>query len=264
MHFFIDILKGIGIGAGAILPGISSGVLCVIFGIYEKLVDSVLGIFKDFKKNFFYLFPFAIGSIIGVILFGKVLNYLFINYEVPTKVLFVGLILGCIPTLLKEANSKNEGFYLHDLLFTLSSFLLGIFMVLLEHNFSDNLAMIHSSNPIWLAISGFCMSIGIVVPGISSTVILMCLGSYYTYLQAVSSLSFAVLIPMGIGCIIGGILFLKIIQFLLKNYHRQTLYTIIGFVLGSVLVLFPGFETIGLLEVLVFIIGLFIAFKFER
>jgi len=61
MDFINRFLKGTAIGAGAILPGISSGVLCVIFGIYQKLVDSVLGIFKDFKKNFIFLLPIGIG-----------------------------------------------------------------------------------------------------------------------------------------------------------------------------------------------------------
>jgi len=61
MDFINRFLKGTAIGAGAILPGISSGVLCVIFGIYQKLVDSVLGIFKDFKNNFIFLLPIGIG-----------------------------------------------------------------------------------------------------------------------------------------------------------------------------------------------------------
>ena len=66
MKFILDVIKGVFIGSGAILPGISSGVFCIIFGIYEKLVDSILNIFKDFKKNFAFLFPIALGGIIGV------------------------------------------------------------------------------------------------------------------------------------------------------------------------------------------------------
>lgn len=102
MKFILDVIKGVFIGSGAILPGISSGVFCVIFGIYEKLVDSVLNIFKDFKKNFAFLFPIALGGIIGVLLVSKLLKFLFATYPMPTNFCFIGLIIGSMPILLKK------------------------------------------------------------------------------------------------------------------------------------------------------------------
>ena len=102
LKFLFDYLKGIAIGAGAILPGISSGVLCVIFGIYEKLIDSVLNIFKDFKTNFKFLLPIGLGGVTGILLFGKILKYLFYTYPMQTKFAFIGLIIGCIPILFKK------------------------------------------------------------------------------------------------------------------------------------------------------------------
>ena len=116
MKFLFDYLKGIAIGAGAILPGISSGVLCVIFGLYEKLINSVLNIFKDFKTNFKFLLPIGLGGVTGILLFGKILKYLFNSFPMQTKFAFIGLIIGCIPILFKKANSK-KGFRLHYLLF---------------------------------------------------------------------------------------------------------------------------------------------------
>ena len=80
MNFIKRTIMGIAIGAGAILPGISSGVLCLIFGIYEKLLDSILNFFKDIKNNFKFLLPIGIGGILGVVLFSKVLNFFFVNY----------------------------------------------------------------------------------------------------------------------------------------------------------------------------------------
>lgn len=71
MKFIIDFIKGIAIGAGAILPGISSGVICVIFGVYEKLLNSVLNFFKNIKENFQLLFPIGLGCIIGIVIFRK-------------------------------------------------------------------------------------------------------------------------------------------------------------------------------------------------
>ena len=74
MNFILNFCMGILIGAGAILPGISSGVLCVIFGIYEKLVNSVLNLFKNFKEHFLLLFPISLGIFIGVLALANILK----------------------------------------------------------------------------------------------------------------------------------------------------------------------------------------------
>ena len=107
LSFIKDIFKGICIGAGAILPGISSGVFCVILGIYDKLVSSVLNLFKDFKKNFLYLLPFGIGAFIGIILFGNLLKFLYTSYPMQTKYSFIGLILGSIPLMIKDVHKSR-------------------------------------------------------------------------------------------------------------------------------------------------------------
>lgn len=257
MKYIRDIFKGIAIGAGAILPGISSGVLCVIFGIYEKLVNSILDIFHDFKSHLRFLLPLFIGGILGVIAFGNLLSYLFASFEVPTKFIFMGLILGSIPALFNQAN-KNKGFRLHYLFYTFVAFVIGIWMIQLENYLSHSLLPTSANSFIYLILSGFSMSVGVVVPGVSSSVILMCLGIYDVYLHAISSLDFSILIPMGIGLVTGCLLFLFIIRYLLKHYYCQTFYTIIGFVLGSILILFPGF-TFDFLHIASFI-GFILAF----
>lgn len=257
--FFIGIL----IGTGAILPGISSGVICVITGIYDKLIDSIFNLFKDFKKNFLYLFPIALGGFIGVFLFGNILKSLFNMFPIPTSFCFIGLILGSIPILVKKINSEHT-FKLHYLLFTLVAFVLGYFLVFLENSFSFNFSGDFSFS--FLVLSGFIMSIGVVVPGISNTVILMCLGVYHIYIDAIATLNLSILIPMGIGLIVGCIIFLFIIKYLLKHFYMQTYYTIIGFTLGSVLVLFTplNFDFVGILSVLLMLIGFIIAGKLEK
>ena len=199
MNFILDFFKGILIGAGAILPGISSGVFCVIFGIYEKLVNSILNLFHDFKKNIIFLFPLALGGIVGVLLVGKLLNFLFRAYPMPTKFCFIGLILGSVPILFKKANG-SKGFRLHYLTFLIFAFLLGVLSIRLE-KILPQLFNIQLSNSyfFYLISAGFLMSVGIVVPGVSSSVILMSLGVYTTYLNAVSSINFHILFPLGIG-----------------------------------------------------------------
>lgn len=238
MNFILYIIKGIALGAGAILPGISSGVLCVIFGFYEKLIDSVLNFFKDIKTNFTFLFPIFIGVAIGIILFGNILKYLFITFPFQTNFAFIGLILGCIPSLLKNVNEKSN-FRLHYLLYTITTFSLTLTLLIIEKYFVTNTFHINT-NYLYLTFAGFLMSIGVVVPGVSSSVILMILGVYNLYLEAVSSVNLFVLIPMGIGVIIGGFIFLKLIKYCLDRFFAQTYYSILGFVLGSILILYPG------------------------
>ncbi len=239
MNFLLDYFKGILIGAGAILPGISSGVFCVIFGIYEKLVDTVLNFFHDFKKNLIFLLPLFLGGVTGILLVGKILNFLFIVHPMPTKFCFIGLILGSIPVLFKKAN-QEKGFRIHYLIFLMASFFIGILSIKLEHILPQLFNLeISESYFFYMVLAGFLMSVGIVVPGVSSSVILMSLGIYNIYLSSIATFNISILVPLGIGVVIGSIVFLKIIQFLLNNYYTATFYIIIGFVLGSVLVIYP-------------------------
>ena len=259
MNFIKDIAKGIAIGAGAILPGISSGVICVIFGIYETLLNCVLNFFKDIKQNFKILFPIVLGVFLGILLFGNILKYIFYAYPIQTKFIFIGLILGNIPSLLKKACEKHT-FKLSYILYFLLTFSIGIGLVLFENTLTTT-----SSNTeytyTFLIISGFLMSAGVIIPGISSTLILMLLGVYDAYLISVSSIYLPVLIPMGIGLLIGSIICMKLIKFLLDKFHVQTFFCIIGFTLGSIFVLYPGFtfDINGLISILSLCLGLCIS-----
>lgn len=156
MKFLSNCLKGVTIGAGAILPGISSGVFCVIFGIYEKLLDSILNFFGDIKNNFKFLFPILIGVGFGIILFGNLLNYCLYQFPIHTKSIFIGLILGSIPALLKEVHSKKK-YKPSCLIFFFLALFLGIGCIFLENSLE-----IHSIDSIsfpYLMLCGFFMSI---------------------------------------------------------------------------------------------------------
>ena len=259
MNGFLNVVKGIFIGAGAIIPGVSSGVLCVIFGIYEKLLDAVLNFFKDIKKNIKFLFPIALGVGIGVLLFSNILNYLLYEFPIQTKSIFIGLILGTIPSLIKEVNEKAT-FKPQNVFYLLIALAIGIITVIVENQMDivsngDNISIMY------LVMCGAIMSLGIVVPGVSSTIILMLLGVYSVYLQSVANLYLPVLIPMGIGLVLGSIIVMKLTKKLLEKYYAQTFYSIIGFTIGSIFVLLPQgmtwLETI--LCVLCVILGVYVS-----
>jgi len=241
--------------------GISSGVICIVLGLYEKLLNSVLNFFKDIKGNFKFLFPIASGALIGIILFSNIILYCFNVIPCQTKSLFIGLLLGSIYIL----SRSNIEYYINNKsnkTTFLICFLIGIGMIYLENIITFSAEYVANEySPLVLVLCGFFMSIGIIVPGVSSTVILMILGVYSTYLSAVSIVNMNVLLPMIIGIGLGSLIFMKIIQILLNKYHSQTMFGIIGFSLGSVLILFPGYSfnfesIIGLvLLVLGFVIG---------
>ena len=254
LNFLKSFIKGIAIGAGAILPGISSGVLCVIFGIYEKLLDCVLNFFKNVKKNFIFLFPIALGVFCGVLLFGNILKYVFYAFPVQSKFLFIGLILGSVPALLKKA-CTNQVFKFKYLVYLLMSFFIGVLLVFLENKLNISSAT-NEYSYLFIAFSGFLMSAGVIIPGISSTLILMLLGIYDAYLISISSLYLPFLIPLGIGLCVGSIICMRLVKFLLDKFHAQTFFCIIGFTLGSIFVIYPGisFDIEGLTGILCLIL----------
>ena len=104
------------------------------------------------------------------------------------------------------------------------------------------------------------MSAGVIIPGISSTLILMLLGVYDAYLLSISTLYFPFLIPLGFGLGLGSIVCMKLIKVLLDKFHSQTFFSIIGFTLGSIFVLYPGFsfDINGIISILSLLLGLFI------
>lgn len=156
MNFLSNCLKGIAIGSGAILPGISSGVFCIIFGIYDKLLNSILNFFSDIKSNFKFLFPIIVGAGLGIILFGNLLKYCLFQFPIQTKSIFIGLILGSLPALVKEVNRK-EKFKPSYLFFFFLTLFVGIFCIFLESTLEIH--SLENINFLYLVLCGFCMSV---------------------------------------------------------------------------------------------------------
>ncbi len=233
-----------------------------LFGLYEKLVNSILNFFKDIKKNSTFLFPICLGVFVGVFLFGNILKFLFNKYYMPTSFAFIGLILGSIPLVVKQANVKKVT--LLHVLCMLVTFSFSLYLVAIEGNISSTLNS-HNSNS-YLILSGAITSAGIVIPGVSKTVLLILLGIYEVYISAIASLNLSILIPIGIGFVIGGIIFLVLINFLFKIAKSYTYFAIIGFVLGSVFVIYPGFSfnTQGIISIVLLIVSFIAGIKLSN
>ena len=156
----------------------------------------------------------------------------------------------------KNINTSKNFFKSKNIFFTIFTFILAIITIFIEKNLS--FTTYTNFNNIYLIFSGFLMSIGIVIPGVSSTVILMLLGIYKFYLMAISNIYFPILIPMAIGIILGSIIFIKLINYLFNKYYFQTFYSIIGFSFGSILVLIP--ELNNFIEYIIFLLCVYLGF----
>ena len=231
------------------------------FGLYEKIVDSILHFFKDVKKNIKFIMPIAIGTFIGIFLFGNILKIVFDKFYMETSFAFIGLILGSIKLVIKQSEIKKITFsHLLCMLLTLS---FSIYLVVLENSISNSS---HISSNSELILAGILMAAGIVIPGVSKTVILMMLGFYEIYLTAIASLNLSILLPIGIGIAIGGLLFLCIINFLFKFVKSYTYFGIIGFIIGSIFVIYPGFtfNMQGLISIILLISSFILGLKLSE
>jgi len=263
MNFLSGFFKGLLIGIGGVAPGVSGGAIAVIFGLYEKITDAIADVFKDFKHNAVFFFPIALGGGVGVLGFSKIMQYLFQYYEVQVKYLFIGLMLGTLPTVFRQANKKGfRAIYIIPCIISLS---ITIITVVLENSGMD---IIPDAAPgmLQLALYGAIIGIGTIVPGISASFVLMYFGAYQIVLDGLADINLSVLVPVGAGFVISIVLFAKFISLLFKRAYGFTYYAVIGFVIGSIIAIFPGisFSTEYLISILLFIIGYIISFSLSK
>ena len=234
-----NLIKAIIIGIAKIIPGLSGTILMITFNLYDKAIDSITRFWNNPKKNFFFLITLATGVLIGVVTFSKIISYLINNYYIYTISLFIGLILGGILTIKKEI--KNN---LKNYIYIIISFIIMYYIsrtnltniYILKNNFIDILTFF---------IAGLLEAIGTIVPGISSTALLMLLGIYPYYIDILSNLlninylitNLNFLIPFLIGLILGIITISLIISYLLRYHKEKTFSIILGLSLSTILTL---------------------------
>ena len=251
-------LAGIGIGVGSAVPGVSGGTVAVIFKVYEKIIWAVSNLFKHFKEAFKILLPTLLGVVIGLIPTMVLMKYALEGFVFGIVSVFAGYIIGSIPSIKKEVNDeKPRPIYIALAIFAaLIAITLGVLSVVLKADFSEHFA----TPEVWFYFVmipvGFVASIALVVPGLSGSMILLLLGFYSPLIDSTVETMKAVLhgdfshlgIQVGIlGCFFVGVVagffvISKIMNYLLSKYHHPTFYSIIGFIIGSVVALFFNFQ----------------------
>lgn len=222
-----NFLKGLIVGIGNITPGLSGSAFLIIFNLYEKCLNAIGNIFNNFKKSFLFLFPIGCGIILGTYLFSNFIFYFINNYKMGTSVVFIGFLLGTIPSLFNTACKK--GFKNNYMIVFFITFSLGIILLFLKNSFYFNFNI----NFFSLIILGFILCISTIVPGISSTVLLSTFNMYETYLIAINNIDISLLFPILIGFIICFFLLSRFITFLLKRFYGYTFFAILGFLIST-------------------------------
>lgn len=248
---------GIAIGIGGVLPGVSGGILAISLGVYEKMMLAVGNFFSNFKANLRYLLPIVIGGGAGILLTSNVLDILIARYEAPLLALFCGLVLGSVPELAQEVRRSGPIRPKHIL-----AAALGLGFILLfafgEASATGGRSAAELTIPVSL-LSGAVLAFGVVIPGISSSFILIYLGLYSAVIGVLAGIFdlselfsggltaawarfsniFVPLLFMTIGFGLCALLIVKLVNYMMKKHHAASYAAIAGFVLGSVTLIVP-------------------------
>ena len=226
-------LKGMIIALGFILPGVSGGVLAAILGIYERMIRFLAHIKENFIENVLYFTPVAIGMVLGIAAFSYPVNLLLDNYKIIVLWGFAGAIIGTIPSLIKESVKESDRDRADTVTFWLSFILSGIFLYSL-----NGMVGTLPANFLSFVLAGALIALGILIPGLSPSNLLLILGLYTPMLTGFKRLDlFGTFLPIGIGGALALILFSKAMDYILKHYHSRVYHFIIGIVLSSTLLI---------------------------
>jgi putative membrane protein len=241
---FILALKGFCIGAADVVPGVSGGTMAFILGIYKSLLDAIRSFDKIWllaiirldvktviqRPHFGFLLPLVIGLFAAVLFFTRVipLPSLLNTHPEPIYGLFFGLIVGSILTLLPTAVKWDWATFV----FLSFGTLIGWAVV--------NLIPVTTPDATWfIVLSGFIGISAMLLPGISGSFILLILNKYETILNGISHFNFAIIIPFGLGVVLGLVIFSRFFDWLLEHFYRATLLSIIGILIGSLWRIWP-------------------------
>ena len=236
-------LKGFFMGAANVVPGVSGGTIALITGIYKEIIEALnslmeketgkslfRGDFRGFWKQIHgtFLLPLSIGVILSVFTLAKLMTYVLANHPVQTWAFFFGLIVASAILMFKDI----KGWGIKEVIFTLAGVALGLAVCTLSPTQTPD-------NWLFIFLCGAIAVCTMILPGISGSFILVIMGKYDFIMQAVSELNWSMLVVFALGCVVGILAFSKILHWLLGRFEKQTMLVLLGFVLGSLVKVWP-------------------------
>lgn len=241
-RFFINLACGAAIGVGIIIPGVSGGTIAVILKIYDRLIDALGNLRKNFKANILFILNILLGAAIGFAAMYFPLKWALEHAPFPTCMLFAGLMLGSLPQVFKDG--LKSGFKKISLLSVIIPFAAVIGICFINIFVSAGNADLSANMTVggYFAVAGVAVlaSCALVIPGVSGSMLLMILGYYAPVLGLISGIftdfahSALVLAIFAAGLVIGFFTIAKLMKWFLSRFPRGTHWAIAGFVAGSI------------------------------
>lgn len=233
-EWVIRLLKGMLVGIGAIVPGLSGGALAVVFGLYEPLIRFIANLRDKFFENVIFFLPVGIGGVLGVLAFSAVVDLAFTYYAAEFTWLFIGFISGTFPSLYKTSGEKGRDIRHWLVLIFMAA---GTFFLMYWMETVSSVAL--SPTFINWVLSGVLFGLGTVVPGMSPSNFLIYLGLYQPMASGIRHLDFGVIIPLALGLIFCIFAFAKLVSWLFNKYFTFMYHFILGIVVGSTIAIIP-------------------------
>jgi len=239
----INGLKGFAMGAANVIPGVSGGTMALLTGIFTRLIDSLnalmeietwklllQGKVKDFwaRIDGRFLLALAVGVVVSVFTLAKVMKYVLQVHPVQTWGFFFGMIAASAVVMLLGI----KGWKGSDFIWLILGAVLGVLICTLSPT--------ETPDDLWfIAVCGAVAVCTMILPGVSGSFILLIFGKYDYIMTAISDLNWPVLIVFALGCAVGILAFSKFLHWTLARYEKQTMLILVGFVLGSLVKVWP-------------------------
>ncbi|MCL2164929.1 MAG: DUF368 domain-containing protein [Oscillospiraceae bacterium] len=249
-----NVVNGVAVALAMVIPGVSGATIAIILGFYDELLAAINHFTENSRKHLRFLLPFSLGIVAGIVGFSSILDNLLTNFPFPTMLFFIGLLVGVLPIIY----SKTEVRSVRELkpgkiaLIAIPCIVLIIISYLkpgVIENPADIINSIDAQFIAYILLSGIFASAALIIPGLSGSFILLLMGNYHIVIYSVSSARFLltdisnipllldickVVVPFGIGVVIGGLIMARVIERLMRDYSRAVYLAILGLILGSI------------------------------
>ena len=256
-------IKGMIIGIANVIPGVSGGTLMITLGIYEQIISTISHLFNNIKKNLKFIIPLGIGMGLAILLFSKLIGYSLENFPFATTFFFIGLILGGIPLLWRKVKIKSKKMSNWFVFFVTFTLVIAFAFLKSGSNIVD-FTSFGVTDALLIFLVGVVAASTMIIPGISGSFVLMFLGYYQPIINTIRNITdfsllghnLIILVPFGIGVIVGVVLVAKLIEFLLKKYETKTYFGVLGFVLASMVAIIKPIINVdvSIIEILIAVI----------
>lgn len=259
MQSILLFLKGIAIGVANIIPGVSGATLAVIFKVYDKLLNSINTLFSDMKNSLKFLIPFGLGMAIGIVALGSAMDFFLTRFSLQATAFIAGLMAGSIPFIHKMAakdNTKKTMYYTIAVVAAIIIISLSLFSPATE--IYTGYGGINTALAIRLFLGGFLGAAAMIIPGMSGSIILILLGVFPLAMNTITLIReymitpfdfgllppiLIVVIPVGIGMLVGVLATSRIVAFLLEKHQAVTYSAIMGLIFGTIFAIFNNDAT---------------------